>query len=159
MTPEIKNVILASADQVAIDAVAAKLMGFDPLSIDYIRLANDKGLGVGDVGEIEVVGDDVSGENWHFEVGRSFHKFLGWLGWYGPTKVLQRLIFRTPLVKIPIMVSEINWPLKERKIYQRWRETTPWGQLFARYEEQECLAPEVSGDNQRHAYEAKSVRS
>ena len=31
-----KNIILASADQVAIDAVAAKLMGFDPLSIAYI---------------------------------------------------------------------------------------------------------------------------
>ena len=32
MYPEIKNVILASGDQVAIDAVAAKLMGFDPLT-------------------------------------------------------------------------------------------------------------------------------
>ena len=31
MLPYVKNVILASADQVAIDAVAAKLMGFDPL--------------------------------------------------------------------------------------------------------------------------------
>jgi len=31
--PVIKNVILPSADQVAIDAVAAKLMGFDPMSI------------------------------------------------------------------------------------------------------------------------------
>jgi hypothetical protein len=145
MTPEVKNVILASADQVAIDAVAAKLMGMDPLSIDYIRLAHERGLGVGDVREVELVGDDVSGENWHFEVGQSFHKFLGWLGWYGPTKVLQNLVFRTPLVKIPIFISEFNhdyvhWPLKERGIYQRWRETTPWGQLFARYEAEGCLA-------------------
>jgi len=152
MTPEVKNVILASADQVAIDAVAAKMMGFDPLSIGYIRLAHERGLGVGDVGEIELVGDDVSGENWQFEVGQSFHKFLGWLGWYGPTRVLQRLMFRTPLVKIPILISEINhdyihWPLKERKIYQRWRETTPWGQLFARYDEQECLALEASAED------------
>jgi uncharacterized protein (DUF362 family) len=30
---------LASADQVAIDAVAARLMGFDPLSIRYISPA------------------------------------------------------------------------------------------------------------------------
>ena len=43
MVPHVKNVILASADQVAIDAVAAKLMGFDPLSIKYIRLAHDRG--------------------------------------------------------------------------------------------------------------------
>ena len=144
MTPEVKNVILASADQVAIDAVSAKMMGFDPLSIDYIRLAHERGLGVGDVNQIELVGDDISEENWHFEVGRSLHRFLGWLSWYGPTKFLQRLIFRTPLVKIPILVSEINhdyihWPLKERGIYLRWRENTPWGQLFAKYEEQGCL--------------------
>mgnify|MGYP001134380731 CR=1 FL=1 len=31
--PVVKNVILASSDQVAIDAVAAKLMGFEPLVI------------------------------------------------------------------------------------------------------------------------------
>ena len=43
MVPHVKNVILASADQVAIDAVAAKLMGFDPMSIKFIRLAHDLG--------------------------------------------------------------------------------------------------------------------
>src|SRR4029450_3427870 len=41
MVPHVKNVILASADQVAIDAVAAKLMGLDPLNIRFIRLAHD----------------------------------------------------------------------------------------------------------------------
>lgn len=145
MEPEIKNVILASADQVAIDAVAAKLMGMDPLSICYIRLGHEKGLGVGDVADIEVVGDDISGENWHFEVGRSFHKFLGWLSWYGPTKALQKLIFRTPLVNIPILVSEVNhdyihWPLIDRWKYLKWRKETHWGHLFARYEEEKYLA-------------------
>src|SRR5438128_6127825 len=35
MFPEVKNVILGSGDQVAIDAVAAKMMRFDPLTIDY----------------------------------------------------------------------------------------------------------------------------
>src|SRR5206468_8092870 len=70
MFPEIKNVILASADQVAIDAVAAKLMGFDPLSIPYLRLAHDAGLGVGDPRDIELVGDaDLAGESWGFSVG------------------------------------------------------------------------------------------
>ena len=53
--------ILASADQVAIDAVAAKLMGFDPMSIKFIRLAHELGLGCGDPREIEIVGDTVGG--------------------------------------------------------------------------------------------------
>jgi len=67
MLPHVKNVILASADQVAIDAVAAGLMGFDPLSIKFIRLAHDLGLGCGDPREIEIVGDlDAAAENWNF---------------------------------------------------------------------------------------------
>src|SRR6185312_15236922 len=67
MYPEIKNVMLASGDQVAIDAVAARLMGFDPLSIKYIRLAHEAGLGVGDPRDIEIVGDaSAANENWHF---------------------------------------------------------------------------------------------
>lgn len=142
--PVVKNVILASADQVAIDAVAAKMMGFDPMAIKYIRLAHEQGLGVGDVKEIEIVGDDISQENWHFEVGVSFHRFLGWLSWYGPTRVLQKLIFRTWLVNIPIFISEFNhdfvhWPLKERKIFERWRQETGWGRLFQEYEKKGCL--------------------
>ncbi|MCZ7584942.1 MAG: hypothetical protein M5R36_17310 [Deltaproteobacteria bacterium] len=68
MVPYTKDVLLASADQVAIDAVAAKLMGFDPLSIKFIRMAHDLGLGVGDPREIEIAGDEEAGrENWHFE--------------------------------------------------------------------------------------------
>ena len=39
MRPVIKKVMLASDDQVAIDAVAASMMGFDPMSLEYISLA------------------------------------------------------------------------------------------------------------------------
>jgi len=116
MKPEIKNVILASGDQVAIDAIAARLMGFDPMSIRYIQLAHEQGLGVGDPREIEVVGDDISGENWGFSVGMNLHRALGWLSWYGPTRVLQKLLFHTPLVHLTAYVSEIyhdyyRWPM------------------------------------------------
>ncbi|HNV69190.1 MAG TPA: DUF362 domain-containing protein, partial [Candidatus Ozemobacteraceae bacterium] len=69
MIPHVKNVILASADQVAIDAVAAKLMGFDPLrDIKFIRLAHEKGLGCGDPSQIEIVGDlEAARMNWQFQ--------------------------------------------------------------------------------------------
>jgi uncharacterized protein (DUF362 family) len=68
MVPHVKDVLLASADQVAIDAVAAKLMGFDPLKdCKFIRLAHEQGLGCGDPREIEIVGDqELAEENWHF---------------------------------------------------------------------------------------------
>ncbi len=138
MKPETKNVILASGDQVAIDAIAAQLMGFDPLKIDYIRMAHEQGLGVGDPREIEVVGDDIAGESWDFEIGMNFHRAMGWLSWYGPTKVLQKLLFHTPLVHLTAFMSEAyhdyyRWPLKERHVYDAWRANSPWGQLFDRY--------------------------
>ena len=50
--------LVGNQDQVAIDAVAAKLMGMDPLrDCKYIRLAHELGLGCGDVSQIEIVGD------------------------------------------------------------------------------------------------------
>jgi len=139
MNPEVKNVLLASEDQVAIDAVAAKMMGFDPLSIRYIRLAHEQGLGSGDLRQIDLVGDDVSGESWDFKIGRNSHSFLAWLAWYGPTKFLQKLIFRTPLVVLPIFVSEAEqdyfyWPLKYKWIAKEWQVNTAWGRLFREYQ-------------------------
>jgi uncharacterized protein (DUF362 family) len=150
MTPETKNVVLASSDQVAIDAVAARIMGFDPLSIPYIRLAHDLGLGVGDPREIEIVGDaDAANQNWHFKVGKTFHSFLGWLAWYGPTRRLQKLIFHGPLAALTYPFSEIyhdyyRWPTKERHIFERWRVESPWGRLFDDYRKRGYLAEPTS---------------
>src|ERR1044071_5221272 len=45
MRPVIKDVMLASEDQVAIDAVSAKMMGFDPMSLPYLKIADEAGLG------------------------------------------------------------------------------------------------------------------
>jgi len=139
MKPEVKNVMLAAADQVAIDAVAAKMMGFDPLSIDYIRLAHEDGLGVGDPREIEIVGDDVSGESWGFEVGDNGASLVGDLLWFSPFKVFQKLFFRTPLVHLFIFGSEVyhdyyRWPLRDRRVFAAWRRDTDWGRLFQQYE-------------------------
>lgn len=139
MHPEEKNVILASADQVAIDAVAAKLMGFDPMAIKYIRLAHESGLGSGKPEEIEIVGDmDAARENWHFQVGASFHKAVGWFTWFGPTRFLQKAMTRPPILYLGNFYSYfyhdvLHWPLKEGKIYKKWLKASGWGQLFQKY--------------------------
>ena len=103
-----RTCILASADQVAIDAVAAKLMGFDPLSIRYIRLAHERGLGVGDPREIEMVGDDICPRELGLQGGLHSHSFLAWLAWYGPTRVFQKAVLRTPLVVVPTFIGEVE---------------------------------------------------
>ena len=140
MYPVVKNVMLASNDQVAIDAVAAKLMGFDPMSIPYIRMAHEDRLGVGDPREIRLVGDgEIAQENWHFHVGKNLVRIGGGdLIWFGPLKRFQKLFFRTPLVNGFILASEVyhdlyRWPMLDRRAFERWCENTPWGQLFLRY--------------------------
>jgi hypothetical protein len=140
MYPVVKNVMLASADQVAIDAVSAKMMGFDPMSLDYIRLAHEDKLGVGDPRDIEIIGDaDAAKENWQFHVGKNLVRIGGGdLIWFGPLKRFQKLFFRTPLVNGFILASDVyhdfyRWPLLDRRVFERWCETTEWGQLFLRY--------------------------
>jgi len=141
MYPEQKDVILASADQVAIDAVAAKLMGFDPMSIKYLRLAHERGLGCADARDIKVVGSDITGIDWKFSVGDNGASLVGDLLWFSPLKRLQNIFFRTPLVNFFIFGSEFyhdyyRWPLKDRRAFHTWLKKSPWGKLFTSYPEQ-----------------------
>jgi uncharacterized protein (DUF362 family) len=138
MYPVQKDVVLASADQVAIDAVAAKMMGFDPLSIRYIARAHERGLGVGDPRDIHMVGDDVSQESWGFSVGDNGASKIGDLLWFGPMKRFQNFFFRTPLVNLFIFGSEAyhdyyRWPIMDRRIFKKWLRASPWGKLFESY--------------------------
>ncbi len=138
MHPVQKDIILASADQVAIDAVAARLMGFDPLSIRYISLAHTRGLGTGDPREITLVGDDVSNESWGFSVGDNGASMIGDLLWFSPLKRFQNLFFRTPLVNLFIFGSEAyhdyyRWPAVDRRVFRKWLRLSPWGKLFDAY--------------------------
>lgn len=138
MEYEVKNYLLASADQVAIDAIAAKMMGFDPLKLDYIRLAHEHGLGVGNPTGIEVVGDDVSGENWGFTVGDTFASRGQKAIYHGPLHRFENLLLRSPVVPWSYMASNVyhNWywfPVKGRKRVNDVLQNTEWGKLFQRY--------------------------
>ncbi len=52
--------IVAGTDAVAVDAVAAAIMGFDPMEIGYLRYAHEGGLGLADLDAIRVVGDPIA---------------------------------------------------------------------------------------------------
>ncbi len=138
MIPVIKDYMLASSDQVAIDAVAAKMMGFDPMKLEYVNVAHNDKLGVGDPREIEIVGDDISKESWGFSVGDNAASTVGDFMWFGPMKRFQKLFFHTPLVNAFIFGSEAyhdyyRWPMKDKKTFETWMSSTHWGELFAAY--------------------------
>ena len=142
MIPHVKNVLLASADQVAIDAVAAKLMGFDPLrDCKFIRLAHDLGLGCGDVRDIDFVGDtELSKENWNFEgpfknmtfASKNQHRI-----YWGPLKKPVEWSLKTWLAPWAYVASvtyhDMFWyPFKgQQHINNALR--SDWGKLFANW--------------------------
>jgi uncharacterized protein (DUF362 family) len=135
--PHDKNVILASADQVAIDAVAATLMGFDPMTLPCIRLSHERGLGQGELSGIEIVGDlDVLEERWNFRVGANFATGTGRLLWHTwPFNKFQKLFFHTPLVHVFETASatyhdRVHYPMWSKKITETWLAESPWGRLF-----------------------------
>jgi len=138
MRPHVKNVILASADQVAIDAVSAKLMGFDPMKLDFIRMAHEDELGIGDPAQIEIVGDDISGENWHFTGNEDTFASRGQkMIYHGPLKPLEKLLLRTPLVPWSYIASRLYhdgywYPFVGKKRVEEIMRTE-WGTLFQKY--------------------------
>lgn len=147
LVPVVKDVILASADQVAIDAVAARMMGFDPMALPYLAMAHADGLGVADPRAIEIVGDPaVAEERWGFSVGDNLASRIGRLLWFSPLKVLQQLFFRTPLVHAFVLGSEAyhdwyRWPTRDAAVFRDWRERTEWGRLFAAYPPPDPVGP------------------
>jgi len=53
--PKKLNIVIFSTDLVAADAVAASYLGFNPLSIHHLKLAQELGLGTADLNKIEIV--------------------------------------------------------------------------------------------------------
>jgi hypothetical protein len=137
MIPKIKNLLLAASDSVAIDAIAARLMGFDPLSIPFLRMAHERGLGIADPRHIELVGDDVSTENFGFSTKKSLVIWGDQMIRKGFLRPLERLLLHSPLMVWAPMASNVyhDWIWYPTVGRSRIRDfnRTEWGQLFRKY--------------------------
>jgi uncharacterized protein (DUF362 family) len=132
-----KDIILASADQVALDAVSARLQGFKPLDLKFIRLAHELGLGVGDPKDIQIVGYDISAEDWGFVQEDTFASKGQKLIYHGALKPFENALLRSPLVPWSYFASNfyhnVYWyPFVGRPRVAAALETK-WGRLFQRY--------------------------
>ena len=138
MVPRVGNLILASADQVAIDAIAARIMGFDPLSIPYLRMCQERGLGVADPRDIAIVGDVQAAETrMGFKTSRSLVIWGDQLIRRGPLRPLKRLLLHSPLMVWAPFASNVYHDLLWYPTIGRTRirafAATPWGRLFETY--------------------------
>ena len=61
------DLLIASRDVVAADAIAADLMGIAPHEVLHLRLAAEAGLGISDLSAIEVLGADLARHRRRFE--------------------------------------------------------------------------------------------
>jgi uncharacterized protein (DUF362 family) len=137
MKPEMKNYILASGDSVAIDAVAAKMMGFDPLRLKFLYLAHQLGLGKADPREIRIKGADISGVDFHFRMKDTLASRGQKAIYWGKLKPLEHLLLRTPIVPWSFVASrfyhDFYWyNVHGRKIAAKFLQTG-WGKLFNSY--------------------------
>ena len=138
MVPRVGDLLLASADQVAIDAVAARIMGFDPLAIPYLRMCHERGLGVADPRDIEIVGDpEAAAVSLGFRTKRSLVIWGDQLIRRGPLRPLKRWLLHSPMVVWAPFASNVYHDLLWYPTVGRARirafAATPWGRLFERY--------------------------
>ena len=134
----VKNVLLAGADPVAVDAVQAKMMGFDPMSIGFIRLAHEMGLGNGDISGIEIVGEDISEVDWGLRSSENTFASRGQkLIYWGPLKPLEHALLRSPIAPWAFVASNVYhngyWlrTIGRRRVEAALK--TEWGRLFQSY--------------------------
>ena len=132
-----KNVILAGADQVAVDAVSASMMGFDPMSIEFIRLAHEEGLGCGDISKIDVRGENISNVDWGFQSENTFASKGQKMIYWGPLKPLENILLRSPIAPWAYLASNLYhndywYRFKGKKRVEKAMQTD-WGQLLKTY--------------------------
>jgi uncharacterized protein (DUF362 family) len=140
------DVLLASADQVAIDAVSAKLQGFDPLSLPFIRIAHEKEMGIGDPKQIEILGEpELASSSWGFVQEDTFASRGQKMIYHGWLHSFEKPLLRSPLVPWAYFASNfyhnVYWyPFIGRKRVEAALQTK-WGKLFQTYGDGQVVMP------------------
>ena len=137
MVPKVQNFILASTDSVAIDAVAAKMMGYNPMEIPYIRMCDEMGLGIGNADNIEILGENIDNVNFGFTTKRSFVIWGDQMLRKGFLRFLEKPLLHSPLVVWAPFASNLYhdflwYPTIGRKRIRKFMKTD-WGMLFRDY--------------------------
>ena len=137
MVPRVRERLVAGADPVAVDAVGAALMGIDPLSVPYLRLAHERELGCADLDRIDVAGDGLDRASPPFASSRSLVIWGDQMLRKGPLRFLEGVALHGPLFFWAPLASNLYhdrvwYPTVGAARIARFRRT-PWGALHDRY--------------------------
>ncbi|RPI99055.1 MAG: DUF362 domain-containing protein, partial [Chloroflexi bacterium] len=116
--PKEMNVILASANLVGIDSVAARIMGFDPSAVHHLTLCAQHGLG-SLPGRFALTGDPVESVAQPFVPAA--HNAVSGLEMILRQSFVERLIFKTPLLWIPAWGARRYYDLWDWRVGRKLR--------------------------------------
>ncbi len=133
-----RGLLVAGADQVAVDATIARLMGLDPFEIPFLRMAHEDELGTADARDIEVVGADIDEVRWQVAARQDTFASRGQKAIYwGPLKRLEKMLLRTVIAPWSYAASrlyhDVYWYNAIGRGRVRQALQGPWGELFLRY--------------------------
>jgi hypothetical protein len=139
------------------------MMGIDPMRIRYIRHAHERGLGIGDPRQIQILGDtQLAQENWRFEHDMDSFATWGKKQFYGGSlEPLQEPIEQSPLAPLPNTAAQIyyNWfwyPFVGAKRAEMMLNSA-WGQKYLQYSEGLPFNPNASSKKPMLALTAAGV--
>lgn len=132
-----KGYLLASHDCAAIDATAAKMMGFNPLEIPYLKLSQEKNLGVVDPKKIKIIGENIDQINFHFQKADTLASKGQKLIYHHTPPWFEKFLLQTVIAPWSYMASNLyhdyywyNFVGKKRiNAFMK----TKWGELFKKY--------------------------
>ncbi len=83
-SPVKMGLVVAGRDIVAVDAVGSAIMGVDPEEVEYLRLAEERGLGTGTLEKIDILGDPIASVERVFDRSLSETRRKSYAKTYGP---------------------------------------------------------------------------
>lgn len=132
-----RDYLLANQDIVALDSVAAKMMGFDYRKIDYLKISEEKKLGIADPKKIKVVGENIDKVNFGFKPADTlasrgqkliYHRFPSWL---------EKLLLQTVIAPWSYLASKLYFDVFWYNVIGKPRLKkflqSPWGNISKEY--------------------------
>lgn len=132
------NLILGSNDEVALDSIASKVIGFDPLKIKYLSLGKKLGLGENDVKKIVIEGVKEL-PNLHLTQKETFASRGQKLIYHHLPWWLEKILLQTFIAPWSYLASRLYYDvfwynLVGKNRVARYLETD-WGKRFKRYDQ------------------------
>ena len=71
-SPVRMETIIAGQDMVAVDTVGTMIMGIEPKNVKYLKLAEERGLGISNLNRIEILGAKIEDVRREFKIPSAF---------------------------------------------------------------------------------------